>query len=348
MRVLITGGCGFLGANVAHGLVTDGCQVITFDNLSRRGAVQNLDWLRAAGQQQFIHGDIRLRQDVDRAVRLAEPDAVLHFAGQVAMAASLLDPRTDFEINALGTLNLLEAGCALARATGRRLPFIYASTNKVYGDLESIRHEEDSTRYRAVDYPNGFPESMQLDFRTPYGCSKGAADQMVLDYSRRGVGLSCSVFRHSSMYGPRQFATETQGWIGWFCSRAILAKSGRCRPFSVSGNGKQVRDLLHSEDMVHLYTSALRNPDAVAGKAYNVGGGPENAMSILELLAWLESATGTRLDWHSAEQRVSDQKVFVADCTRIRADLGWEPQVTRDRGLQSMVAWCESLMGRDD
>jgi CDP-paratose 2-epimerase len=296
----------------------------------------------------FVHGDVRSRATIDEAVARCQPDAILHFAGQVAMAASLADPVTDFEINALGTLNVLEAASHRVRITGRPLAILYASTNKVYGDLENLRYIEMPTRYVAADYPNGLPETLPLDFRTPYGCSKGAADQMVLDYGRRQPGLACTVFRHSSMYGPRQFATETQGWIGWFCSRAVLASRGRCPPFSVSGHSKQVRDLLHSDDMVRLYRSALANRDAVAGKAYVVGGGPRNAMSVLELLRWLERHFALRLDWHSIDARASDQKVFIADLQRLTRDTDWSPRIDHHSGLQSMLEWCESIVDLSD
>ncbi len=337
MRVLITGGCGFLGCNLAAALLRDGEDVIVFDNLSRAGSTQNLEWLRLIGDPVFLHGDVRSCDDVDHAVASVKPDAVLHLAGQVAMTTSILQPIRDFRVNSLGTLNVLEA----VRAHACSAPVLYSSTNKVYGDLEQYRYDETETRYVCRDRPNGFDESTPLDFRSPYGCSKGAADQYVLDYHHT-FGLRTVVFRHSSMYGGRQFATEDQGWVGWFCARARDLRRGESDgEFTISGNGKQVRDLLHADDMVTLYRAALEHIDAAQGTVFNVGGGPANSLSLIELFRELETYAGRPITCRSLPPRQSDQRVFIADISKARQRLHWEPRVDRQTGLARMLEWVE-------
>lgn len=335
MRYLITGGCGFLGANVARDALAGGCgDLAVFDNLSRWGAERNLAWLREAGDFRFIHGDIRIAGDIDAAVAACRPDVVFHLAGQVAMTTSLADPRRDFETNALGTLNLLEA----VRRHAPEAAVLYSSTNKVYGDLEWLRYQETASRQVAPDFPHGFPETLPLDFRTPYGASKGCADQYMLDY-HRSFGLRTVVFRHSSMYGGRQFATSDQGWVGWFCKCAWRQARGETTPFTISGDGKQVRDLLHADDMVRLYFTAAERIDAVSGRAFNVGGGMANSLSLLELFALLEELLGISLAYTRLPPRASDQKVFVADTSALGASLGWRPRVDKREGVTRMLAW---------
>ncbi len=336
MKLLITGGCGFVGSNVAASAIEQGRDVVVFDNLSRHGAAENLDWLRTQGDFRFVHGDIRGYHDVGAVVESVRPDAVFHLAGQVAMAASVAQPRTDFETNAVGTHNLLEA----VRRFAPDAAVLYSSTNKVYGDLEQFEYRETATRYECVEKPNGFDESVPLEFRTPYGCSKGAADQYVLDYAH-GYGLKTIVFRHSSMYGGRQFATYDQGWVGWFCGKAVEAEAGSREPFTISGTGKQVRDLLHVDDAVDLYFSCLDSIDAVTGQAFNIGGGMANSLSLLELFAKLEELQGVALSYTRLAARQSDQRVFVADGAKVRRLLGWVPRVSLDEGLARMLAWLE-------
>ena len=242
MKIVITGGCGFLGTNLAVEALSRGHEITLFDNLSRLGAAENLAWLGGQGRFTFVKGDIRAAAEIDRLMADARPDAVFHLAGQVAMTISLADPRLDLEVNVCGSFNLLEA----VRRHAPAAAVIYSSTNKVYGDLEQYTYREDPTRYVSVDRPQGFDETTPLDFRSPYGCSKGAADQYMLDFARM-FGLRTVVFRHSSMYGGRQFATYDQGWVGWFCRQAVLTQEGRLdKPFTISGNGKQVRDVLHA------------------------------------------------------------------------------------------------------
>lgn len=335
MKLLVTGGCGFLGSNLAAHGIKRGDEVVVFDNLSRLGSTENLAWLRSQGQIRHIHGDIRNPNDVDRALGEVKPESVFHLAGQVAMTTSLADPRLDFETNALGTLNLLTAVRRHVPTAG----VLYSSTNKVFGDLLQFTYQEEATRYVCRERPNGFDESTPLSFHSPYGCSKGCADQYMLDWHRMW-GLRTAVFRHSSMYGGRQFATYDQGWIGWFCQQAIeAAKNPNRKPFTISGNGKQVRDVLHAEDMVRLYFGAIDAIDRIAGEAFCIGGGSHNSLSLLELFSLLEEVVGTKLRWEHLPARTSDQLVFVADVAKAERLFGWKPQVGVRQGVSSMVAW---------
>ena len=340
MRWLITGGCGFLGSNLASEILRrDLGPVALLDNLSRTGSDRNLAWLREIGDPRHFQLDVRVAADVDAAIGAFRPDVVFHLAGQVAMTTSMDNPRLDFETNAIGTFNVLDA----LRRLSPRTALLYSSTNKVYGDLEHLDYREDETRWVAVDYPRGFPSSLPLAFRTPYGTSKGAADQYVLDWSR-SYGLRTAVFRHSSMYGSRQFGSFDQGWIAWFCDRALRQAGGDREPFTISGDGKQVRDLLHSEDMIRLYFQAAESIDRIAGRAFNVGGGPQNSLSLLELLSTLERKLGVRLDYRRLPPRSSDQKVFIADVSDLGAALGWRPQVDREEGLARMLDWTREIV----
>lgn len=335
MKLLITGGCGFLGSNLAAHALERGDDLLVFDNLSRQGSMFNLTWLRQQGAFRFEHGDIRNPNDVGRVVRSFQPEAVFHLAGQVAMTTSIANPRLDFEVNALGSFNVLEA----VREYVPGAVVVYSSTNKVYGDLEQFSYRETATRYECVDRPNGFDESTTLDFHSPYGCSKGAADQYMRDYARM-FGLNTVVFRHSSMYGGRQFATYDQGWIGWFCQQALNAKAGRLKePFTISGTGKQVRDVLHAEDMVRLYFLAVERIESARGQAFNIGGGIENSLSLLELFAMLEEILNVRLGYIQLPVRESDQRVFVADLAKSRQQLDWSPGVSAQQGLARMLDW---------
>lgn len=334
MKLLITGGCGFLGSNLAAEALRRGDEVIIFDNLSRLGAMENQDWLRGQAEFRFVHADIRNQNDITRIVKETKPDAIFHLAGQVAMTTSIADPRKDFEINVMGSHNLLEA----VRDFSPETAVLYSSTNKVYGDLEQFGYTETDTRYVCDQHPNGFDEKITLDFHSPYGCSKGAADQYMLDYARI-FGLKTVVFRHSSMYGGRQFATYDQGWVGWFCQQADEAAKGRKKKFTISGNGKQVRDVLHAEDIVSLYFTALSKIESVSGNAFNIGGGIDASLSLLELFAMLESITGVPLSYDKLPPRESDQRVFVADLAKAKALLGWQPKVSSRDGVERMMEW---------
>lgn len=335
MKLLITGGCGFLGSNLASDALSRGDDLVVFDNLHRSGSRENLTWLQKKGKFKFDHGDIRNSNDIARVIRDFKPDAIFHLAGQVAMTTSIANPRMDFEVNVLGIINLLES----VRQYCPNSAVIYSSTNKVYGDLEQYSYLETDTRYRCVEKPDGFDENTQLEFHSPYGCSKGAADQYMLDYARI-FGLKTVVFRHSSMYGGRQFATYDQGWVGWFCQKALEAKKGLAKePFTISGNGKQVRDVLHADDMKALYKAALDSIDLSAGNAFNIGGGLSNSLSLLELFQELETLLGVEIIYEKQPVRVSDQRVFISNIEKAKNMLGWSPKILSKDGVKDMVQW---------
>lgn len=337
MQILITGGCGFLGSNLAKYLANKQNSIIVFDNLSRLGARENLQWLQEDQLVEFVFGDIRDQKSVEKLFEKYKPDFVLHLAGQVAMTTSIENPRLDFETNALGTLNVLEA----IRKKSPSTKLIYSSTNKVYGDFQGIRFLETETRYIAEGYEDGFDEALPLEFHSPYGCSKGAADQYIQDYSRI-FGLEVVVFRHSSMLGGRQFSTYDQGWVGWFVTKALEQKNGIKEPFTIAGNGKQVRDLLHADDMCMLYTTSIEQFDKIAGNCFNIGGSVDNSFSILELLNVLQKRLNTELHYKQISTRKSDQKVFIANINKINSLIGWKPEINKNEALERMIEWCTS------
>lgn len=326
-----------MGSNLAADALSRGDELLVFDNLYRNGSRANLSWLQTQGKFLFEHGDIRNQNDITRVIQSFKPDVIFHLAGQVAMTTSIANPRMDFEVNAIGTFNLLEA----VRQYSSDAIVVYSSTNKVYGDLEQFSYTETQTRYQCNEHPTGFSENIPLEFHSPYGCSKGAADQYMLDYARI-FGLKTVVFRHSSMYGGRQFATYDQGWVGWFCQKAVESARGLSMDaFTISGTGKQVRDVLHAEDMKSLYAAAVRNIDKAKGQVFNVGGGIENSLSLLELFDLLEAIVGVRLNYEQLPVRESDQRVFVADITKAKRLLDWQPHVTAPAGVSAMVKWVD-------
>ena len=275
------------------------------------------------------------REDVERAIIRIKPDVIFHLAGQVAMTTSIESPRTDFEINALGSLNVLEA----VRKYSNESIIIYSSTNKVYGDLENLKYDETEKRYKLVDYPDGLTEEIKLDFHSPYGCSKGTADQYMRDYYRI-FGINTVVFRHSSMFGSRQFSTYDQGWIGWFCQQAIETRKGTLKkPFTISGNGKQVRDVLFVDDMINLYFKTIEHIDNAKGEAFNIGGGMINSLSLLELFDILESELDVKLKYTKLPPRESDQKVFVANIEKAIKGMNWKLKVDKLSGIKRMINW---------
>jgi CDP-paratose 2-epimerase len=347
MKTLITGGCGFLGSNLAADGLQKGEQVVVADALFRKGGESNLEWLKAqagAGQFVFEHLDLADAPAVDKLFAEHGPfDFICHVGGQVAMTTSLSDPRRDLLTNIVGTFNVLEA----MRQYSPEGFLAYSSTNKVYGDLEHLLYSETDTRYTLPDYPRGLDESVPLDFSTPYGCSKGAADQYVRDWSRV-YGLKTVVFRHSSIYGGRQFASFDQGWVGWFCQKALeqkvaIERGESPKVFTISGTGKQVRDVLHAEDLVLLYRKSYENQNQAAGEIFNIGGGVDNSLSLLELLTLLSSLIGVpQLAFSKVPRRQSDQDFFVADVCKAKRLLQWTPSVSAQSGIQRMLEWISS------
>ena len=335
MRYLITGGCGFLGANIASEILKLGHELIVFDNLSRNGSNENLIWLKTFGDFKFIHGDIRNINDVEKLIKIYKPEVIYHLAGQVAMTSSVVDPRLDFEINTIGSFNLLNS----VRLFSPYSTIIYSSSNKVYGDLNQFNYKETDLRYECINMPLGFDENVNLNFHSPYGNSKGSADQYMLDFHRI-YGLNTVVFRHSSMYGGRQFSTFDQGWIGWFTQKAIEIKYKTLKEdLSISGNGKQVRDLLYASDCVRLYLKASENIQNIKGQAFNVGGGFDNSTSILELFKLLEMNLDINMNYNILPPRESDQLVFISNISKAEKMIGWSPEVNKIDGLKKMIEW---------
>ena len=335
---LITGGAGFVATNVADRLLRTGSPVRLFDNLSRPGVDANIRWLKARhGSQVQVHfGDVRDEAALRTALRGVE--RVFHFAAQVAVTTSLSDPFADFDVNARGTLNLLEA----MRALPDRPSLLYTSTNKVYGDIRDVRLTSDGKRYIPASRTiaaHGIGENRALDFHSPYGCSKGAADQYVLDYART-FGLPATVFRMSCIYGPHQCGTEDQGWVAHF---AIQALKGR--HLTLYGDGLQVRDVLFADDLTDAMLRAHEQIDRTAGHAFNIGGGPANTVSLLELLDLLGEIVGTRPAFTFEPWRTADQRYYVSDVRKFSALTGWTPTVGVRDGVTRLLAWLRSRPG---
>lgn len=328
---LITGGAGFIGSNYAHRLLSRGEKVVILDNLSRHGTPNNLKWLQDSFKKDsfvFIQEDIRNSAALESTARSI--DVIVHLAAQVAVTSSVTDPREDFDANALGTFNVLEA----ARKSGRQPIFIFASTNKVYGGMEDLKLRELDTRYEFVDFPNGIDENRNLDFHSPYGCSKGCGDQYVRDYARI-YQLPSVVFRQSCIYGQRQFGVEDQGWVAWFVIAAILNKT-----ISIFGDGKQVRDLLFIEDVLDAYDLAVSRIDDVKGQVFNLGGGAANSISIWrEFQPILERIMHKKINWKAFDWRPGDQKIYISDTTKFHKATGWKANIDVKRGIQLLAEW---------
>jgi CDP-paratose 2-epimerase len=330
--VLITGGAGFIGCNLAHRLLSRGERVLILDNLSRAGVERNLRWLRDThgGAVQAEIADIRDVEAVRKAVRQARQ--VFHFAAQVAVTTSLDNPAHDFSVNARGTLNLLEA----IREQEDPPPLVYTSTDKVYGGLDDVQLTATSGRYEPVDDAvrrHGIGETRRLDFHSPYGCSKGTADQYVTDYAR-SFGMKTVVFRMSCIYGPHQYGNEDQGWVAHFLIRALEG-----RPLMIYGDGKQVRDALFVEDLVDAFLLAQRKMPDISGRAFNIGGGPTNTVSLLELLDIIEDLHGERPEIAYHDWRVGDQRYYVSDTSQFSLATGWAAKVDVAAGVRRLYEW---------
>lgn len=336
--VLITGGAGFVGSNLAHRLLSAGHRVRLLDNLSRAGVERNLQWLMET------HGDlvdievpdVRNFSIVKQAVK--DASQVFHFAAQVAVTSSLTDPREDFEINARGTLNVLEA----IRGLQNSPPLIFTSTNKVYGTLSDLEFTKEPTRYAPLDpwiRERGIAENRSLDFHSPYGCSKGAADQYVLDYART-FGIPALVFRMSCIYGPHQHGNEDQGWVAHFIIQSLAGQ-----PITIYGDGRQVRDILFIDDLVDAFLVAQRHMKKLSGNAFNIGGGPENTISLLELLDVLAELHGGDLSIQFENWRAADQRYYVADTSKFSQLTGWKPKVGVNEGIRRLYEWMLATNG---
>src|SRR5271163_3902598 len=332
MKVLITGGLGFIGCNAAGRFIKQGDEVLVLDDFSRAGAMQNLDWLRAQGPVEVIVADIRDAQRMHNVFRQhRDIGLVLHLAAQVAVTTSVIDPRSDFEINALGTFNVLEA----MRLSESAAPLIYSSTNKVYGQMEDLEVVEAEGRYAYKSLPHGVPESRPLDFHSPYGCSKGAAEQYVRDYHRI-FGLKTVIFRQSCVYGYRQHGLEDQGWTAWF-----MIASATKRPLTIYGNGKQVRDVLFIDDLVDAFNTIGLNNELASGAIYNMGGSSENTLSLIELISYMEERTGAPIEYALAPPRPGDQLVYISDTSKAERELNWKPRVSSAQGLKLLFDWMQ-------
>lgn len=338
--ILVIGGAGFIGVNAANRFLERGDRVIILDNLSRKGTEINLKWLKERHPDViFIKGDIRDFKTLQNIFnKYREIDIVLHLAAQVAVTTSVLDPREDFEVNALGTFNLLEAIRLCYELepskTNKEAPFfIFASTNKVYGKMDDIKVIESNKRYEFVGMEDGISESRPLDFYSPYGCSKGTADQYVLDYHRI-YALDTVSFRQSCIYGYHQFGVEDQGWVAWFLIAATMGKE-----ITIYGNGKQVRDVLFIDDLLDAFEMAIKYRSKVTGKAYNIGGGHQNIISLLELIQFIEELQGRKLFYKFSDARPGDQLVYFSDVRKAKIDFSWEPKIPIEAGVKKLYQW---------
>ncbi len=340
MKVLVTGGAGFIGSHVAEFYAKNGEEVRVLDNLSRASLlkknerISTYNWNRLKEQKsiEMVKGDIRDRETAERAAR--DADLIVHAAAQTAVTTSVSDPRTDFETNALGTFNLLEA----ARKSGTSPTLIYCSTNKVYGNNVNtipIRGGEKRYEFSDPEYGKGVPERFSTDHceHTPYGCSKYLADVYIQDYARRGI-INAGVFRMSCIYGTHQFGVEDQGWVAWFTIATLLGK-----PLTIYGDGKQVRDVLFIDDLVRAFDSFARKGGKINHNVFNMGGGMSNTISLLELIDILEKQTGKKSEITYSDWRPSDQKVYISDISRAKKVLGWEPKVSPAEGIGKLIGW---------
>ncbi len=339
MKIIIIGGAGFIGVNTAQFFLNkqdENYEVIVYDNCSRPGSQDNIDWLTNNYQVKFEHGDIRNYEKLESFLQEHQDvDVIIHLAAQVAVTTSVKNPRMDFETNLSGTFNILEA-----LRNNEMAPFlIYASTNKVYGPLEELPCKETDTRYEFTENVQGISETMNLDLYSPYGCSKGAADQYVRDYNRI-YDIPAVVFRQSCIYGPHQYGFEDQGWIAWMIIASLLR-----RKITIYGTGKQVRDILYVSDLIKAYDQAIKNKDKCRGRIFNIGGGPDNSISLLEFIKSIEEINGTPVDYNHEDWRPGDQKIFISNNSRLLNEIGWFPQTSYTKGLQQAYNWIKDNLG---
>ena len=332
-RFLITGGAGFIGSNLANRLLEQGEDVVLIDNLSRPGSGKNLAWLRYRHGRRVVHHVVDIRRFDILPPIFADREVIVHTGGQVAVTHSVLDPRTDFEINAMGTLNCLEA----ARLSGQNPIFLLTSTNKVYGGLESVPIVEEKTRWAYQNHPHGIGASQPLDFHSPYGCSKGAADQYTRDYARI-YNLRSVVFRMSCQCGQRQFGTEDQGWVAHFVFSALTG-----REITLYGDGKQVRDILDVDDLLNAMLAAVDQINKTAGQVYNIGGGPDHSLSLLETIRLLGERLAKPIRSRFEPARPGDQVVYISDIRQALQDFGWSPRVSREETIDRLIEWCKQV-----
>lgn len=330
-RILLTGGAGFIGCNAARFFSARNWSVTVLDNLSRQGTDQNLQWLSDGTSFDFEKVDIRNRPAIDRVLMENHYDAVIHLAAQVAVTTSVTDPGTDFSINAMGTFNVLDS----VRHHCPEAVFLFASTNKVYGKITGAASELRGDQYCYTNRPHGISENEPLDFLSPYGCSKGAADQYVLDFARI-YGIPAASFRQSCIYGPRQFGVEDQGWVAWFIIASLLG-----RDITIYGDGKQVRDVLHVDDLVRAYEAAILQPEKITAQAFNVGGGPDQVLSLLDLIGLLEDRLGRKIPLKWDDWRPGDQQVYISDIRKLEKALNWKPEIRVKTGIAQLVDWVD-------
>ena len=330
-NILITGGAGFIGTNAVHYFAKKGWNVCLLDNLSRKGSEENLRWLQSQKNYSFIFKkiDIRDKIDVDKLFQENSFDALIHLAGQVAVTTSIDDPREDLDINIIGTFNLLES----IRKYSPNTIMINASTNKVYGELENYDVLEKDLSYKYKSHPNGISESAILDFHSPYGCSKGSADQYVIDYARI-YDIKATTFRQSCIYGPRQLGSQDQGWISWF----IISSLSK-RTINIYGNGKQVRDVLYIDDLIRAYDLAISQSSNITGEAFNIGGGSSNSISLIQCINMIAEILDTKVEYNFSDPRPGDQKIFVSDINKISKALNWEPIYSVKKGVSNLINW---------
>lgn len=329
LHILVIGGAGFIGTNLTHDLLSKGHQVTVYDNLSRRGSEKNLEWLRRnhKGRYELLRADIRDYEILQQAVDGV--DIIYNLSGQVAVTTSISAPFEDFAVNALGAVNLLEA----VRTVNPNAIVVYTSTNKVYGKMDDVPIVERNGRYDYEELEYGISETQPLDFYSPYGCSKGTADQYTRDYARI-YGLRTIVFRMSCIFGVRQFGNEDQGWVAHFVISSVFN-----RPLTIYGDGKQVRDILFINNLLRAFELATDNIDVTQGQIYNIGGGRENAISLIELIERLESLMGKHIKFSFDNWRSGDQKVYISDIRKAKQDFDWMPQISKEQGIKRLLDW---------